>query len=639
MPLTDDIKQRLNIVDVVSDYVMLDKLHTRSPEALCPFHEEQTPSFKLNLERDSWRCFGACSVGGNIFDFVMRIDNIGFGEALDKLSAKAGIERERSRERSEPERQTAPESEARAVIKVNQLAADYWSKQLRGETGNDARDHLAGRGIGNEVAQRWGIGYAPAGSDNLLHYLKSVGEDPRAVKAAGLLTKSGAGEWRDMFASRITFALRDRQGNTLGFAGRTMGDSDVKYLNTSETDHFRKSSIVYGLDKAADAISATGRAVIVEGYMDVIAAHENGFRNVVACMGTALTSEQLSAVASVLADAKGAEREIVLCLDNDDAGQRATLNSLGNAMSQLNSTGGMRGFSTQERRADTIKIRVARPVDSAGSSPKDPDEAIREDPSAWLQSIDDALEGYQFVVESHIAQGMHDEALVAVEPLLGDLPPSTRTGKLQINWIAEKVDLDPTSLEHVLVNVRAKRGPLNSGLRNHRNGSVGPVANRLETRSTANDTRKTLNYSAAEFELVACLVQDESALDYAESLNQGHFESKRLGEIAELRKSCASLKDLPDLLADDYELVELYDLLRQHRILLPEDEGDDGSAAIMRVVNACAQRVDEAYLRRKVRREGDEFNRPELKNDREGLNGQAQIIQQTYRALGAVTAI
>lgn len=635
MPLTDDIKQRLNIVDVVSDYVRLEKLHTRSPEAVCPFHEEQTPSFKLNLERDSWRCFGACSVGGNIFDFVMRIENIGFGEALDKLSAKAGVERRR-RDSNESEKRTVPASDLQAVIKVNQLAADYWGKQLRGETGSTAREHLAGRGIGDDVAQRWGLGFAPAGSDNLLHYLRSVGGDPKAVKAAGLLTNSDARGWRDMFASRITFALRDRRGNTLGFAGRTLGDSDVKYLNTSETDHFRKSSIVYGLDKAADAITATGRAVIVEGYMDVIAAHEFGFRNVVACMGTALTSEQLGAIASVLADAGGANREIVLCLDNDEAGQRATLNSLGNAMSQLGGSGATRTHGDQERRADSIRIRVAKPVDSADGPPKDPDEAIRQDPNAWFTSIEDALEGYQFVVESHVSQGKYDEALAAVEPLLGDLPPSTRTGKLRINWIAERVDLDPASLEGILVSIRAKRGPLNSGQRN--NGYSSPT-HRQGAKATANVTRDVLAYQAAEFELVACLVQDETALDYAGSLDPAHFDSEKLGEIAKLRKSCATPDNMRDLLADDDELVDLYDSLCRHHILLPDDEDTDGSTAIMSIVNACARRVYEEHLRRKVRREGDEFNRPELKNDRDGLNGHAQTIQQTYRDLGVVTAI
>ena len=629
MPLIDDIKERLSIVDVVSDYVALDKLHTRAPEAPCPFHEERTPSFKLNTERDTWRCFGACNEGGDIFNFVMRIDDVNFPEALGKLAAKAGIELKPNDTR-DPNSSKASETQSAAVHKVNAIAADYWDKQLWGEAGLAAREYLAARGIDKPTAQRWGLGYAPAASNSLLHYLKSIQPPAEAVKAAGLLVKTERSGWRDMFVDRITFALRDKQGNIVGFAGRAMGDSQAKYINTSETEHFHKSSVAYGLDKAADAIAATGRAIVVEGYMDVIAAHENGFKNVVGCMGTAVTSEQVAAISNTLSSAQTTDREIVLCLDNDEAGKRATLGSLGNAMLGLGGT----GSTGATQHPDAVQVRVATPVMSETGMPKDPDEAIRSDPHAWLQSIQDAREGYQFVVDYHIADGKRDEVLAAVEPLMGQLPPSTISGKQRVDWLAQSLGLEASTLEGMLVGVRARRGPLND--RNRPRSQSHPEDPR---RQLPDNSRVTRPYRLSEYELVACLVQEESALDHVIAIGPAHFESNELGELFEIRQRCSNLSEVSSMLAMHNALSSLYTELLEHQIELPDSANVDRKSAIMHIVSACVSQVQEAHLRRQTRNLSREFRDPDLPKYGGKRQELLHAVSQTYEELKQAIAI
>lgn len=630
MPLVDDVKERLNIVDVVSEYVPLDKLHTRAPEAPCPFHEERTPSFKLNTERDTWRCFGACNDGGDIFKFVMRIEDVNFREALDSLCAKAGIERKRG-DASDVKRPNAPDTHSAAVHKVNSTAADYWDKQLWGETGAVAREYLESRGIDKTTAQRWGIGYAPAVSNSLLHYLKSMQTPYKTVESAGLLTKLERGRLRDMFIDRITFALRDRQGNIVGFAGRAMGDSQAKYINTSETEHFHKSSVVYGLDKAAEAIATTGRAVIVEGYMDVIAAHANGFKNVVGCMGTAVTADQVAAISSILSSAQTTQREIVLCLDSDDAGKSATLGSLGNAMLPLGRAVNPSNNGVHQR-GESIQVRVATPVVSDDGLPKDPDEAIRHDPHAWLASIQDALEGYQFLVEYHSAEGRHDEVLTAVEPLLGDLPASTLSGKRRLEWLAARLAIESSTLEGMLVAIRARRGPLNN-----RHPTRIRTANGAQRQHHPANGRVVDQYLPTEFELVACLVQEESALDYVVSLKSTHFASGELGEVVETRMRCSNLTEVSTCLAVHDELSTLYGRLLEHHIELPYNTSVDRKAAIMQVVSACVSQVKEAYHRRQARELGGVLGNSDLEENEE--TKLLDIVKKNNRELGMMTAI
>ena len=618
MSLIDDVKQSLSIVEVVGERVDLERLHTRNPQAPCPFHEERTPSFKLDVERQTWRCFGACQTGGDIFSFVMRADGLKFNEALDFLCEKAGIERTRGDSDREADRRPT-KSEQDAIYEVNALAADYWHKQLSGSAGTTAREYLDSRGIDVLTAQRWGIGYAPGGSNTLLHYLKSNQVPGKVAAGAGLVIHPEGSGWRDMFLDRITFAICDRRGNIVGFAGRAMGDDAAKYLNTAETHYFKKSELLYGLDKAAGAVATTGRAVIVEGYMDVITAHENGYRNAVASMGVAVTPEQLSAVASVLhsSDSESAP-EVVMCLDHDEAGQQATMRNLGAAVAEFRDARSQRRYGTSAETAQQIGIKIARPVMSEDGMPKDPDEAIRQDAGAWLSSIEGAWEIYEFAVESGMSRGDLDSALGDVEPYVGELPPTTVSGRKRLEWIASRMDLEFGALQDILLRRRAARQaaqgqsrPRNrSDARNGTsNGAVGKVGVPVR--------RSSAQFLKFELELAACLVQQETALDYAATLDTAHFKSVQLREIVDYRMRCASSMELAEVLSHDESLRSVYDVLVSHPVnLSSDDNGDaDGMDAIGRVVGACMRRTREAHYRRCKREESNNFGNNGLPED------------------------
>lgn len=626
MALSDDVKQVLSIVDVVSEYVQLEKLHSRSPEAPCPFHEERTPSFKLNLQTDTWHCFGACSTGGDIFNFVMRIEGIEFSDALDRLCDKAGIER-RKRDDSESERRPT-KSERESVYELNALAVDYWHKQLRGEAGTSAREYLASRGIDIATAQRWGIGFAPSGSNSLLHFLAANKVPKNATKHSGLLTKPEHGGWRDMFSNRIMFALRDRNGDIIGFGGRAMDDSEAKYINTSETQYFQKSELVYGLDRAADAISTTGRAVVVEGYMDVITAHEHGFRNVVACMGTAVTRQQLAAIAAALPLDGRPARQVVMCLDNDAAGVNATLNSLGVAMAQFSSA------NPANTASSPVDVKVARPVVSGEGAPKDPDEAIRQDPQAWWQSIETPSEAHEFAFDSQLSSGTVDDAITAAVPFIGNVPPSTVAARRRIEWMAQRVGMEIDDLIGLLIQKsrEIKRAELET--RPSRRGTRGTSAPRLAQRT---DT-PTQQYKPFEFELVACLLQHDDALRDIANLEPSHFESAELMSILELLIASKSSKEVARVAAMDESVAPLHAALMQHTIKVELDEKTDFKTGLLKVTTACVRRVKENYIRRCKNEEREIFKQEEVLSDDELMNELLEQAKHNNRQIAQLTA-
>lgn len=627
MALTDDVKQVLSIVDVVSEYVTLEKLHTRSPEAPCPFHEERTPSFKLNLESDTWRCYGACSTGGDIFEFVKRIEGVAFPEALDKLCDQAGIER-RKRTDSEGERQPT-KSERESVYDLNALAVDYWHKQLRGEAGTAAREYLASRGIDIDTAQRWGIGYAPSGSNSLLHFLAANKVPKSATAHSGLLTKSEHGPWRDMFSNRIMFALRDRNGDIIGFGGRAMEDSEAKYINTAETQYFQKSELVYGLDRAADAVSTTGRAVIVEGYMDVITAHEHGFRNVVACMGTAVTRQQLAAIAAALPHDGKPARQVVMCLDNDAAGVTATLNSLGVAVAQFSSA------NAANTGAIPVEVKVARPVGSGEGAPKDPDEAIRQDPQAWWQTIETPSEAHEFAFESSLSRGTIDDAISAAMPFVGGVPPSTIAARRRIEWISKRVGMEFDELCGLLIQKR--RELTRTEVQRTPNRSVTRRGN--ATRLTQLPDSLIHGCKPYEFELVAALLQYPDTLRDIANLDPSCFESAELGSMLELLIACKSADEVARVAAMEESTDALHAVLMQHPIKLELDGEKDFKTGLLNVVNALTKRVKANYIGRCKKKEIDIFKQEEVLANRELMDELLEQAKSTNDQLSKLQGI
>ncbi|MCH8974415.1 MAG: DNA primase, partial [Chloroflexi bacterium] len=285
MAVTDDIKARVDIVDVVSQYVPELKKSGRNFTARCPFHQERTPSFVVFPERQSWRCFGACAVGGDVFSFVMKADNVAFPQAMRSLAERAGV--------TVPERRR-PDAPRNPIYDVNEAALRFFRDALTADRGAMARSYAERRQLGEQAIVTFGIGYAPSGGDELLKSLGALGFAEELLLAAGVVTRVQSGDVRDMLRGRLVFTLRNADGDVVGFAGRSLDGGDPKYINTPQTPVFDKGKMLYGFDRAKSAIAREGVAVVVEGYTDVIAAHEHGYENVVASMGTALTGEQVA---------------------------------------------------------------------------------------------------------------------------------------------------------------------------------------------------------------------------------------------------------------------------------------------------------------------------------------------------------
>lgn len=306
------IRSRTDIVDLVSAYVTLRKQGKRYV-GLCPFHSEKTPSFTVDRDRGLFYCFG-CGAGGDVFEFVMRAQGLSFPEAVRELARRAGIPLEEAREqRGEWER----------WLRAADGAATFFERCLaHPETGRAAREYLERRGVDPVTCRRFRLGYAPDAWDHLLRALASQGYEPQLLERLGFVHPRAEGGWYDLFRHRLVFPIFDLQGRPVAFGGRALRDGDQpKYLNSKDSPLFAKGRTLYGLHQARDAIHHTGRAVVVEGYMDLLSCHQYGIQEAVATLGTALTLEQAALLRRHC-------QEVVLVYDSDEAGRRATERAL-----------------------------------------------------------------------------------------------------------------------------------------------------------------------------------------------------------------------------------------------------------------------------------------------------------------------
>ena len=362
-----EVKNRLSVVDVIGETVALKKSGA-SFKGLCPFHGEKTASFYVTPNRESWKCFG-CGLGGDVFSFVMQRDSVTFPEALKTLAAKAGVELD---ERSS--REDARKARLREVL--DSAIAWYHSVLTAHVSGAPALDYLHGRGFTHETIVTFQLGWAPAGWDAMSRQLIAKrGVDPNAMAEVGLTQArtSGRGAY-DRFRERVIFPIRDANGHAVGLGGRYLiaegdtRDHGPKYLNSPATPLFDKSRTLYLVDRAKSAIRKSGQAVIVEGYTDALTAHQAGFTNVVASLGTALTPGQVAVLTRYA-------RKVALAYDVDPAGQSAGsfgVTELNNLISEVQQDGGV----------GLTDVGVVRLPDG-----KDPDEVIRESPDLWREAV------------------------------------------------------------------------------------------------------------------------------------------------------------------------------------------------------------------------------------------------------------
>jgi DNA primase len=379
MSVAEDIKAKLDIVSYIQQYAPLKKAG-RTYKACCPFHSERTPSFVVNPDTQSWRCFGACSEGGDIFSFAMKLHGWTFGEAIRELGKQAGIE-----VRPQTPTQKAQDEKLDILRGLLQAAADFYHQRLL-ENESALAYARRKRGFSDQTIGQYQIGYAPLPPpwDIAIEHLKLLGYDEKQIIEAGIARRSDNGRVYDYFRNRLMIPIRDERGRVIGFGARALApDDNPKYLNSPQTPLFDKSHTLFGLDVAKRAIRDQETAVIVEGYMDALQAHQAGFTNVVAQMGTALTESQLKLIAPRYA------KKIILALDSDAAGQSATMRSLEVARAALQAD-----FSGRL----SVDMRVLQIPDA-----KDPDDLIRESPERWQELVDSAVPVADYVIETETA--------------------------------------------------------------------------------------------------------------------------------------------------------------------------------------------------------------------------------------------
>ncbi len=362
----EEIKKKIDIVGFINSYIATKKFG-RNFNALCPFHQERTPSFVISPERQIWHCFGACQEGGDIFKFLMKWENITFPEALKELAAKTGVTLH-----SMPFEDNAWKKKER-LFEINTVAAQFFEHLLwNTKFGSAGVNFLSSRSIRPETAKKFHIGYAPDSWESLLKFLKKKKFQEKEIFETGLLVKGQSGTFYDRFRGRLMFPIKDARGNIIGFSGRSMQEKDIsaKYINIPESLLYHKRETLFGLDLAKEAIKKEKNAYVVEGEFDVISPYQNGFENFIAIKGSALTKEQLMFL-------KKYTDRITLALDSDAAGTEAM----------------KRGIEEAETMDFDISIVF---FDFA----KDPDEAVRTDKIRFKKALGGAVPIYDFIVQS-----------------------------------------------------------------------------------------------------------------------------------------------------------------------------------------------------------------------------------------------
>ncbi len=416
MSSIEEIKSRIDLVDLVSETVQL-RRSGKNYTGFCPFHTNtRTPAFVVFPESNTWRCFGQCNEGGDLFSFVMKKEGWDFSETLHYLAEKAGVQLKPPT----PQEQAAAEEHDHLRDLLEEAVTFYRHHLLSTPAGHSTLDYLHQRGLSDEIIEAFGLGYAPHSWDAVLTHFDSKGYTPQDLLSVGLLTEREDGGVYDRFRHRVMFPIRDERGRMAGFGARILDPQDIpKFLNSPQTAVFDKSSLLYGLDRARKAVRAQDQTVIVEGYLDVIALHQAGFTNAVSPMGTALTEIQFNLL-------KRYTRRFVLALDPDVAGDKATLRGLELARQTLDREQDpvfdARGLLGHEARL-RADIRVTTLPEGM-----DPDDVVQRDPGEWQKIVEAAKPIVVHVMETLAAGRDLDDPKIKREiatqvlPLIRDIP-------------------------------------------------------------------------------------------------------------------------------------------------------------------------------------------------------------------------
>ena len=597
MSTIDEIKERLDIAEVVSQYVPLQK-SGRNFKARCPFHTEKTPSFFVFPERGTWHCFGSCATGGDVFSFVMKKEGIDFSEALRLLAERAGVALpSRKRERSE-------EARAERLYGAMEAAALFYHRTLReAASAEAARRHLAHRGISADTIERFQLGYSPDARDALRAHLAERGYSPDELTAAGLIVAREDGGWRDMFRNRLMIPIASEKGRVIGFGARALGDGTPKYMNSPQSALFDKSGSLFGLDRAREAIREQGLVIIVEGYMDALIAHQYGFANVVASMGTSLTRRHVDLV-------KRLTRNIALALDADAAGDEATLRGLEVARHALSEP-----VAAAERDflGDTSKVKGSLKVICLPRG-KDPDEVIREDPQQWQALVGGAVPVMDYLFQAAIAavdlshEAGKSQAVAELLPLISKIDDWVER-ELYLKRLSHLVGVDEKTLAGELARRRATARERPT-----------PRAKRAEATVAA----RALRHPVEEY-CLSLLLQNPELGESGEAIPPEHFLGTENRELYLAWRGCRDINELRSTV--DEGLHEHLDRLASRE--LPPSDGKGLKAAFAE----CTRRLEEQRLRRLMAIEEVLITEAESE-------GKAEEVQALLeRALGPTTKL
>jgi len=478
--LLDRIRQANDVAALIRETVSLKKAGSGFV-GLCPFHREKTPSFHVNPERQIFKCFG-CGAGGDVFSFVMKHDGLSFPEALQQLAERAHIEIPQS------EFSGAPRGEKTKLYDVNAWAADVFHRCLvEHAMGKQALEYLLGRGLTMETIRQFRLGYSPDGWDGLAKGATKRKIPHDLLQAAGLLTSSeNSDRLYDRFRNRVMFPIFDAQDRVIGFGARALDDSEPKYLNSPETPLFSKGRTLYGVDRARQAFRDVRRAVIVEGYMDVIAAHQHGFAYTVGVLGTALSREHVQLLRRYVDEA-------ILLFDADNAGQSSASRSVD-------------AFAAEE-----MPVRVATLPDGL-----DPDEMLKErGAKAFSGCLEAAVDGFAFKLDRALAElpaGADASSIArakALDDVLGTLAllPNAVTRSQEIKRIAARTHIAEWTLEE----------RLNSMLEGQRRRIEAPPPEQADAMAVSvRDAEAELLFALLRYPAVAPIIRERLTLERLE---------------------------------------------------------------------------------------------------------------------------
>lgn len=593
----EEIKSKLNIEEVVGQYLQLSRAG-RNLKACCPFHNEKSPSFIVSPERQSWHCFG-CGEGGDIFSFVMKMEGVEFVDALKTLAEKAGVQLKKMDYKDKGEKSN--------ILEVIEVAKKFYRGCLKIKGGTKAYEYLQGRGISDEMIEKFELGFAPDSWSLLSEYLQKKGFKEKDIFAAGMTVKKDSGGFYDRFRGRIMFPIDNVGGQTAGFSSRIMPGGDegsAKYINTPETLVYNKGRILYGLDKSKIFIRQKDQCVMVEGNVDVIASFQSGVNNVVATSGTALTVDQLRII-------KRYTSNIVFSFDMDSAGVKAASRGIEMAL------------------AEGMNVSVIRVPEG-----KDPADCVKSDPQVWVEAAAKPIKVMDFYFQSALAKyDKHDvegKKKIAQE-LLGVIVKISN--KIEQSFYLQRlsgdIGIEEKILTDILRDVRREQGPVRS---NEASSGKAPAVKpsrelRLEENLLGFIAADLSNFGA-KFEGLDELFENKDFLDIYKEIEDCYKSRKSLLK-EDLEQIKQKLEDKDSSHAGSQNLASVLDTA----IFSVESNAGEEEFDVVSEAEKCIANLREIILRRKIKKIEMEIKAADTSNNAELLE---KLSKEYMRLLGEI---